>query len=287
MMDSKDTGGFMESSGSQRDLEQFEKIYTAYNRKEFIHPDPLEFVLRFDDQADQEVAGLVAATLAFGRVGHILKSLESVFGVFESPAADIDAMSEVELKGVFRYFRHRWATGEELADLLVGAKHLREEFGSLENCFASGIKAGDMNVIPPLTRFVAAVKSASGTKRSSLLSCPTGGSACKRLLLYLRWMIRKDEVDPGPWKGISPSMLVVPMDTHMHRIATRMGLTLRRQADMKSALEVTSYFQNLCPEDPVRFDFSLTRPGIRGEPDVTGVFTPSGRPGGISANITQ
>jgi len=252
-------------SGSENELALFDRIYDFYNRKEFIHPDPLEFVLRFDDPADQEVCGLIAATLAFGRVGHILKSLESVFGVLESPAVDLAGMSRGELKAAFRSFRHRWTTGEELADLLAGVKHLREEHGSIESCFKAGIGDEDSDVIPALTRFVASAKRASGLDKSSLLSCPTGGSACKRLLLYLRWMVRKDEVDPGPWKGIRASMLVVPMDTHMHRITAAMGLTSRRQADMKSALEVTSYFKKLCPEDPVRYDFSLTRPGIRGE----------------------
>jgi uncharacterized protein (TIGR02757 family) len=252
---------------TEADLQRFEEIYMAFNRPEFIHPDPLEFVLRFKGPADQEVSGIVAATLAFGRVGHILKSLESVFGVLKSPASDIALMSNRELRGFFRSFRHRWATGEELADLLVGVKYLREKHGSLENCFKAGMGREDADVVPALTRFVGSLKGASGRERSSLLSCPTGGSACKRLLLYLRWMVRKDEVDPGPWKGVPPSKLMVPMDTHMYRIGRAMGLTSRKQADMRSSIEVTAYFRTLRPEDPVRYDFSLTRPGIRGEKD--------------------
>jgi uncharacterized protein (TIGR02757 family) len=270
-----------------KDLHWFEEIYSTYNRPEYIHPDPLEFVLRFSGSDDQEIFGIVAAVLAFGRVGYILNSLETVFGIIRNPADDIGVMSAGELRRSFRSFRHRWTTGGELADLLVGVKRLREEYGSLENCFIAYIRQSDMDVIPSLTRFVAALRGASDRERSSLLSCPSGGSACKRLLLYLRWMVRKDEVDPGPWKGISPSMLVVPIDTHMHRIATGMGLTSRKQADMRCALEVTSYFRDLCPEDPVRYDFSLTRPGIRGE------LVPAGMRGGterterISANITR
>jgi len=250
---------------SRYDREWFDEIYSQYNRRQFIHPDPLEFVVRFDDPADQEIAGLIAATLAFGRVGHILSSLETVFRILENPAGDIVVMSHRELKEAFNAFRHRWTTGDELANLLLGVKCLREQFGSLECCYASGIGDGDENVIPSLTAFVAAVKKASGGRDTSLLSCPTRGSACKRLLLYLRWMVRRDDVDPGPWTGVSPSMLVVPLDTHMHRISRAMGMTARRQADMKCALEVTTFFRTLCPEDPVRYDFALTRPGIRGE----------------------
>jgi uncharacterized protein (TIGR02757 family) len=255
---------------NEGELKRFEEIYKAYNRPEFIHPDPLEFVLRFNSPDDQEVSGIIAATLAFGRVGHIIKSLESVFRILENPATDIDVISNGDMRKLFRSFRHRWATGEELADLLFAVNHLRQEYGSLGKCFEAGIGDDDTDVIPALTRFVAGMKDASGRGSSSLLSCPTGGSACKRLLLYLRWMVRKDMVDPGPWKGVSPSMLVVPVDTHMHRIAIGMGLTSRKQADMKCALEITAYFRRLSPEDPVRYDFSLTRPGIRSEPDLTG-----------------
>ena len=89
------------------------------------------------------------------------------------------------------------------------------------------------------------------------------GSACKRLFLFLRWMVRCDQVDPGPWKGVPAHRLIIPMDTHMHRISRLLGLTERKQADLKCALEVTRFFRNLVPEDPVKYDFALTRPGIR------------------------
>jgi uncharacterized protein (TIGR02757 family) len=102
---------------------------------------------------------------------------------------------------------------------------------------------------------------------------PVGrGSACKRLNLYLRWMIRKDAVDPGGWDGISPSMLIVPLDVHMHRISRLIGFTERSQADMKAALEITSCFRKLYPDDPVRYDFTLTRFGIRSDMSLDDIF---------------
>lgn len=254
----------LKPTAENTNLSQYlEELYRTWNRKEFIHPDPLEFVLRFHDPADQEVVGLVASGLAYGRVAQILNSLEKVFKVLKRPSENIKAMEQSELLEAFHSFRHRWTTGEEIVSLLRGAAILRDEFGSLENCFLEGVGEDDQNVVPAVMSFVAKLRLAMGGGDSSLLACPLKGSACKRMFLYLRWMVRQDEVDPGPWTRISASKLVVPMDVHMHRISRELGLTSRSQADLKGALQVTGFFRNLIPEDPVKYDFSLTRPGIR------------------------
>ena len=96
-----------------------------------------------------------------------------------------------------------------------------------------------------------------------LLAAPKDGSACKRLLLYLKWMVRRDDVDPGGWTVLTPKDLLIPTDTHMHNIALQLGLTKRKQADFKTALEITNSFARVNPEDPTRYDFVLTRFGIR------------------------
>ena len=243
--------------------ERFEELYKIYNQPEFIHPDPLEIVLRYGDPADREVVGLIASSLAYGKVSHVLGSLEKVFAVLPSPAADLEGASMSSLRDLFDGFRHRWTTGEELADLFLGIRLVREQWGSLEACFISGIEDGNEDVLQALTNFVAQLRAASGRRDSSLLACPMRGSGCKRLLLYLRWMVRRDEVDPGPWTRMKPSMLVIPMDTHMHRVATDLGITDRKQADLKTARLVTAFFKGLNPDDPVRYDFSLTRFGIQ------------------------
>lgn len=246
--------------------ERFEELYGKWNRREFVHPDPLQYVLMFDDPADQEVAGLVASGLAYGKVGHILNSLGRVFAVLKHPAADLAAMNRKDLLAAFGDFRHRWTTGEELACFLSGISLLRREHGSLEACFLEGSGEGDQTVASALVNFVARLRHASGRREMSLLACPSMGSACKRMFLYLRWMVRRDEVDPGPWTQVSSARLIIPMDVHMHRISLRLGLTRRRQADLKCALEATEFFRRLVPGDPVKYDFALTRPGIRSEP---------------------
>ena len=114
-------------------------------------------------------------------------------------------------------------------------------------------------MLPALARFVGELRSYAGSVLPSLLPSPADGSACKRLNLFLRWMVRKDAVDPGPWTSVPGAKLVVPLDTHMFRIARGLGLTPRRQADLKIALEITAGFRAIRPDDPVRYDFSLTR----------------------------
>ena len=142
--------------------------------------------------------------------------------------------------------------------------------------FLSGLDAREETLLPALARFVQRVRGLAGGPGQcpSLLSSPDDGSACKRLNLYLRWMVRRDAVDPGPWRGearaglvgetglIPTAKLVVPLDTHMYRIGTGLGFTARRQPNLVTALEITSALRRLSPRDPVRYDFSLTRLGI-------------------------
>ena len=108
---------------------------------------------------------------------------------------------------------------------------------------------------------------------SSLLPDPDRGSACKRLHLFLKWMVRVDAVDPGGWTVLPPSALVVPVDTHMHRIGLALGLTERGQADIRTALEMTEAFSLVRPDDPVRYDFALTRFGIRPDLDMEALLS--------------
>jgi uncharacterized protein (TIGR02757 family) len=242
-----------------------EAHYRAYNRREYVHPDPLEFLYRDKDPADQEITGLIAACLAYGRVNQILASVSRVLEVMESPRSFLERTPAEGIARMFGWFVHRFTTGRELSALLVGIKRALGARGSLEKLYRSGADRRDETVLPALARFVGELRSHAGSALPSLLPSPADGSACKRLNLFLRWMSRKDAVDPGPWKSVHPSKLIVPLDTHMHRIARSLGLTERRQADMKTALEITSGFRQIRPEDPVRYDFSLTRLGLNPE----------------------
>lgn len=243
--------------------EQLLQLYCSMNRREFVHPDPLEFLYHFDQVRDREIVGLVASSLAYGNVRQILRSVASVFGRFSSPYALLADATQGSLYRSFRDFKHRFTTGEELATLLYAVKKVIERYGSLNACFAEGLCPQDETIIPALSKFVRELSSFFPSRPPSLLPSPDAGSACKRLNLFLRWMVRKDEVDPGGWTGVPASKLIVPVDTHMHRISLRLGLTRRKQADLRTALDITAAFKVIEPDDPVKFDFCLTRLGIR------------------------
>ena len=239
-------------------------LYSEYNRPDCIHPDPLEFLHRYESKADREIAGFVASVLAYGRVRQILGSVETILdGMGPSPSAFLGVCSQQQLRSTFNGFKHRFTTGEEIACLLAGLSRTIRVHGSIEGCFASGWRESHENVLPALARFVSELDGACGRRLAFLLPSPDHGSACKRLNLFLRWMVRRDRVDPGDWESVPASALIVPLDTHMHRIALRTGLTARKQANLKAAVEITEAFRSICPEDPVRYDFMLTRIGMR------------------------
>ena len=246
-----------------------ESLYAAYNRREFVAPDPLQFLYAYHDAGDREIAALVCATLAYGRVVQILRSLETVLARLGPHPADFIAQATPsEIMLALSGIKHRFTSGREIAKLLLGAKKIRRKHGSLGQCLAGHVAQGDATIIAALERFTDELRAASGGLDLYTLPSPVRGSACKRLNLLLRWMVRRDDVDPGGWEGIAPSLLVIPLDTHMDAIGRSLGFTCRKQADLKAALEITDGFRKIAPHDPVRYDFSLTRFGIRNELEI-------------------
>jgi uncharacterized protein (TIGR02757 family) len=140
------------------------------------------------------------------------------------------------------------------------------DHGSLEACFLAHEPIDAETTLPGLTGFTRELR--RGREPDSLLSAPEKGSACKRLHLYLRWMARRDDVDPGCWTRLRPELLVVPLDTHMHRAARALRLTRRKQPNLAAALDVTAAFRRMNPTDPLKYDFALTRLGIRADEDM-------------------
>lgn len=241
--------------------EFLEELYSRYNHREFVHPDPLEFVYEYDGTGDREVAALVASTLAYGKVSIINKSVRSLLDrMGPSPAEFLMCSSMQDLSSAFAGFKHRRTTGEDMAVILDGARRAIEHHGSLNGLFLSGMRDDDETVLPALAGFALALAGPGGCDFH--VPSPEKGSACKRLNLFLRWMVRRDRVDPGCWTGVPPSRLVVPLDTHMFSICRALALTRRRQAGMSAALEITSAFGEYSPEDPVKYDFAITRLGM-------------------------
>lgn len=215
---------------------------------------------------DLEVTGILAAGLAFGGVPVIRASVRRALEALgPRPAAGLAASSDRGLRAALRGFRHRWVSGDDVAALLGAVRRLRAEHGSLEDAFLAG-DPGGQTVEGGLAAFATALRAAdpgfAPRGAAAFVPSPADGSACKRPVLFLRWMARDDGVDTGAWSGLDPSRLVLPLDTHVARIARALGLLRRKSDDWRAALEATAALRRLRPEDPVRYDFALCRLGI-------------------------
>ena len=247
-----------------RDL--LEELYLEFNRREYVSPDPLEFLYMYDSPADREVVGLIASSLAYGRVASILASVRRVLDVLGKNPADALARSDFSsLFSRLEGFKHRFNGSEEMCRFLSGIGEALRRYGSLENVFRS---AKESSILGAMDNFADTILRLGGLGSSHLLPRASKGSACKRLALFIRWMARCDDVDPGGWEGVAPCDIIVPLDTHMFRIATGLGFVKRRSADGTAAEEATDGFRTFCPADPVKYDFALTRFGIRTEMSV-------------------
>lgn len=238
-----------------------ENLYKKYNKPELISPDPLQFVFLYKTDEDREIAALIASSFAYGNVKQILKTLDRIFSILgKSPKKFLLQTDKKQLSKLLKGFKYRFTDEQEAVSLLIAIKETLKKYGSLENCF--------YEFYQPKKDYTAALRGFAAHLRSygkidSLIPNPAKGSALKRLNLCLRWCVRRDAVDIGCWRRIPPSSLLVPLDVHMHRAALAFGLTKRKQADLKSAREISDKFAKFCPQDPVKYDFCLTRFGIR------------------------
>jgi uncharacterized protein (TIGR02757 family) len=237
----------------------------------FLDTDPVGIVRRFDDPADREVAGLLAAGLAYGRVASIRASLERLFAILgPHPSRFVDALDLKRDGRRLEPFVHRFHTGRDIALLLSAVRRARATAGSLEAFFAEGDPdPASPTIESALDRFGERLFALGGVARDDrvrfLLPLPGRGSVCKRSCLFLRWMVRPDDgVDCGVWTGVSRSRLVLPLDKHLIRVVCALGWTRRASPGWAMALEATARLRRFDPDDPVRFDFALSRLGILG-----------------------
>jgi uncharacterized protein (TIGR02757 family) len=229
-----------------------------------IAPDPLQLVLRYSDPRDQEVAGLLAAAFAYGRADIVVANVGRILDrMGTSPHAYLTTFVPAEGTRRFAGFAHRFHKTAELVDLLTCMAVAINDHGTLGNLFRHVYRQDEGDIGPSLARFVDALIGPRRTKALDyLLTSPANGSACKRMNLFLRWMIRRTPPDLGIWTFADPSKLVMPVDTHVHRIATFLGLNDRKSADWKAARALTDRLAKFDRADPVRYDFAICRLGI-------------------------
>lgn len=231
-----------------------------------IEPDPLQLVLRYDDPLDQEVAGLVAAAFAYGRADIIVANIGAVLAkMTPGPYRYLQTFDAREAKARFAGFAHRFHKTPDLVAFFACLAAAIRAHGSLGALFERCYDAGDDDIAPSLARFTTVLLAHHDEPPATLrylLTSPADGSACKRMNLFLRWMIRRTPPDLGLWTFADPAKLVMPLDTHIHRIATFLGLSERKSADWKTARALTDRLARFDGADPVRYDFALCRLGI-------------------------
>ena len=251
-----------------------ERLYASFNHERSA-TDPIELVRPYADSRDREIAGFIAAALAFGNVAAVMQSVGAVLErMGPSPAGYVGAFDPGRDARRFAGFVHRWTRGADIVALLWVLRQMLDRSGSIEGFFAEGDPAGEGDIGGALESFSAralALDLRRAYRRvparpgvAYFFTRPSQGSACKRLNLFLRWMVRKDEVDLGVWTRVDPSRLVVPLDTHVIRLGRCLGLTRYASPGWRMATDITASLRAIDPADPVRFDFSLCHVGMMG-----------------------
>jgi uncharacterized protein (TIGR02757 family) len=265
--------GIRDSGSGIRDLRtRLNELYRTFDHVDAAS-DPVHIVRRYAAPDDREVVGFCAAALAFGRVASVLNSIESLLAVMgPQPAAFVRSFDPARHRKAIDPLVHRWIRGRDLVALLLILQRMLRETGTIERFFVAGDDRAAPDIAPALEAFSVGALQTDLTpaygrvpKRPGVCSFfprPSAGSACKRLNLFLRWMVRRDAIDLGTWTLLSPSRLIIPLDTHVIRLGRCLRLTRFATPNWKMAAEITSSLRAMNVEDPVRYDFSLCHVGM-------------------------
>ena len=254
--------------------DKLEDLYEHFNDAHAVS-DPIQIVRRYVRDDDREIVGFCAAALAFGRVQSVLNSIAGLLREMgDAPASYVRSFDPAKDRRSLDHVGHRWIRGIDLAALMWLLRQMLESHGSLEAFFAAGVESDAETVEGGLESFsrracsldMKAVYRQSSPRPgvSYFFARPSSGGACKRLNLFLRWMVRCDRVDLGVWHRVRPAQLIVPLDTHVIRLGRCLRLTRYRSAGWRMAADITRSLRALNPDDPVRFDFSLCHVGMMG-----------------------
>ena len=247
-------------------------LYDGFNVADSA-TDPIQIVRRYGRDDDREIVGLIAAALAFGRVTSVIQSIERVLAVIgPEPAAYVRRFDPRRDAPSFAGIVHRWTRETDIVALLWLLRQMLDRSGSVEGFFLAGDEGTSDDVGEALdsfsTRAMALdLKAAYGRVPARPGVCyffprPSAGSGCKRLNLFLRWMVRRDALDLGVWRRVSPARLIVPLDTHVIRVGRCLRLTAYTSPGWRMARDITAALRRLDPHDPVRYDFSICHLGM-------------------------
>ncbi len=256
--------------------EPLERLYREFDYAVRVERDALRFPLRYPEPHDRELVALLSACLAYGRVDLFSRGLERILDAMgRSPAAFIAGFDVRRDARAFEGFIYRFNRPGDIAAFCLAARQILERHGTLEKCFVAGDPDGRGPIGPPLERFARAFLEADlrevfprgrlSRGYRHLFPLPSVGGPCKRLHLFLRWMVRREAPDVGLWTTISPSRLLMPIDTHVENMSRAIGLTRRRSRNWRMAEEITARLVALDPADPVKYDFALCHTRMAGD----------------------
>jgi uncharacterized protein (TIGR02757 family) len=259
----------IEAGGLKASLDQ---LYAEFNCADSA-ADPIQIVRRYARDDDREVVGFIAAALAFGRVASVLQSIERVLAVIgPAPAAWLRRFDARRDGPAFDGIVHRWTRERDIVALLWVLRQMLDRCGSVEAFFLDGDDGAPADVEAALDAFSARalaldLEAAYGRVPKRAGVCyffprPSAGSGCKRLNLFLRWMVRRDALDLGVWRRVSPARLIVPLDTHVIRVGRCLRLTRYTSPGWPMARDITASLRRLDPLDPVKYDYSLCHLGM-------------------------
>lgn len=244
---------------TDRELKKhLDKLVMEFETPDFIKNDPIQFPHRFEKKQDIEISALIASSLAFGKREKIIEAVEKIHQIIENEPHNFCQNYKSSDRKIFDNFKYRYINGENIADVFEGLAKVTHNFESLEDAFLEHHHSSHENVKEGLIGFVGEIV----TCGNYLLPCPSKKSACKRLNLFLKWMVRKSPVDIGIWQNVCPSKLIIPLDVHVAKVSRKLGILKRNANDWQSAYEITQKLKDFDPEDPTKYDFALFGEGI-------------------------
>lgn len=235
-----------------------------------ISPDPLEFLHRYKDPRDIEIAGIISSVFAYGNMKQIISILEKIHKVMKAKPYEFVSKYKFERDAkLFDGIKHRFYSSNDISLLFNGLNKIYKNYGSLKYLFLLYHFENEKSLKESVHFFSQNLISlAAGNKKPSkglifMFPDPMKGSACKRMNLFLRWMVRKDELDFGLWNEIKPSQLVIPVDTHIGKICKQLKLTKQKNISWQMAEDITENLKKFDADDPVKYDFAICHIGIR------------------------
>ena len=239
---------------------ELDKLVEVYETDDFIKDDPVQFLHRFKNKKDIEIAGFIASLIAYGSRKQFIKKLDELMNIAQNEPLNFVENFEPGIIGDFNY---RFGKPKDFASIFMALKELYGSSDGLEQLFSDGYRKEKMfeNVVD---YFYARADKGVGQGFYHMIPNPRNGGAMKRMCLFLRWMVRKSAVDAGIWNFMKPSELYIPLDVHVARISREMGLLKRNSNDFKAVIELTENLKKLCPEDPVKYDFAIFGYGVNG-----------------------